>query len=57
MKAPMLLTTNGDVGTTAAYSSKAGITSGLALGGTGLLSDAAVSEVFGQYRAIAITMK
>lgn len=57
MKAPMLLTTNRDLGTTAAYTSKSGITSGLALGGTGLISDAAVSEVFGQYRAIAITVK
>ena len=57
MGAPMLLTNNVNAPTTAAYTLTAGITSGLALGGTSLISDAAVSEIFGQYTAIAVTMK
>lgn len=57
MGAPMLLTNNVNAPTTAAYTLAAGITSGLALGGTSLISDAAVSEIFGQYTEIAVTMK
>jgi len=57
MKAPLILTNDANAPTTAEYTSEAGITSGLVLGGTGLISDASASEVFGQFREIAITVK
>ena len=57
MKAPLILSNNVNAGTSAEYTCEAGITSGYALGGTGLISDAAVSEIFGQFREIAVTLK
>lgn len=57
MKAPLILTNNAMAPTIGSYNAESGITSGYALGGTGLISDAAVSEIFGQLRTIAVTLK
>ena len=57
MKAPLILTNDKIASTVATETAKFAITSGYALGGTKLISDAAVSEIFGQYREIAVTLK